>query len=664
MRLCAVQVRRRPADDRVTATSRSVPLGTRALNSRRCVRHTGTEHMRTTTLTLRILLAMGMLAAAALPTYAEPASTASVADTRFGIAEGFRNPAVMADIGAGWERLILPWDQIQPSRPGDFSKLGQTLTRQQIQNELNRGTHVAGLFQFTPDWAATNPAEGNRSVPKNLGLAFDDPNNYFGQYVYHTAKFYAGQIDQWIIWNEPEFKPGDPGAGGSYTWLGSDEEFAQLMKVGYQAAKTANPNATVSFPGTSYWIDANSNRPQYYDRVLAVLARDPNAAANNYYHDVVSLNLYRAPDDVYRVHGVFKSIQSKYGIDKPVWLTETNAMPSDDRAIPCADQHGNEAIKTTMDQQAAYAIQSLALAAAAGYGKIEFYQMVDANPCAEPAVWGVTRDDGSRRPVADALRVAINNFAGYTSAKFAPLSREMAGWSAWPDDPSSLVPNWQVYQVAFDRPGNQRVSALWNGDGTALRVRVKKNGSSAQVIDRSGRSQTLQEQQGYWVVELPAATAYFKLNEQIKDPEGYHFIGGDPLLIVEEGVAPSTAVAAPALGDPGSVARDFKVFVNPEHGQTVGGGQAAEFFVSTRGYEGFGEPISFSIQQWSSQRFPDAKDGSTLPLGLSVAPNTKPGDTATLHFETAGADPGIYYMTVQAAGGGVSHAFELALVLT
>jgi hypothetical protein len=609
------------------------------------------------------LFAMATLAGTSLPAFAAPANVGPVADTRFGVAEGFRNPGVMADIGAGWERLILPWDQIQPDKPGDFSKLGQTLTRGQIQTELNRGTKVAGLFQFTPGWAANNPENGSRSVPKNLSLAFDDPNNYFGQYVFHTAKFYVGQIDQWIMWNEPEFQPGDAGAGGSFTWLGSDEEFAQLMKVGYLAVKKANPNAIVSFPGTSYWVDVNSNRTLFYDRILRILAQDPNAAANNFYHDAVALNLYRAPDDVYRVYGVFKNIQKSYGIDKQIWLTETNAMPSDDTAIPCADKHNNEAIKTTMDQQAAYAIQSLALAAAAGYSKIEFYQMVDANPCAEPALWGLTRDDGTRRPVSDALKVAMNNFSGYTSAQFVPLTRETAAWSAWPGDANSLVPNWQVYQVALDKPGNQRVTALWNGDGNNLRVRVRKNGSSAQLVDRLGNTQVLQENQGSWVIDLPAATAYFRVSDSIRDPEGYHFIGGDPLLIVEEGVNPSTPVLAPALGEAGSVAREFKVFVSPEAGQTVGRGQAAEFFVSTRGYEGFADQISFNVMQWSTQRFPDAKDGSSLPLGASLPSGVKPGETATLHFETAGADPGIYFMRVDATGGGVTKTFDLALVV-
>ena len=609
------------------------------------------------------LFALAIAFTAVLPGSAEPAGAGPVGDTRFGVAEGFRNPGVMADIGAGWERLILPWDQIQPDKAGDFGHLGQTLTRAQIQTELDRGTKIAGLFQFTPEWAAANPGDGKRSVPKNLQLAFDDPNNYFGQYVFQTTKHYAGQIDQWIIWNEPEFRPDDPGAGGSYTWLGSDAEFAQLMKVGYLAAKKANPSAVVSFPGTSYWVDINSNRPLFYERVLAILAQDPGAAANNFYHDVVSLNLYRAPDDVYRVHGVFKKIQSRYGIDKPLWLTETNAMPSDDSSIPCAEKHSTEAIKTTMDQQAAYAIQAEALAAAAGYNKIEFYQMVDSNTCVEPAVWGVTRDDGSRRPVSAALKVADNNFSGYTNARFVPLSRETSAWSAWPDDPNSLVPNWQVYQVAFDKPGGQRVTVLWNGDGSPLRARIPKNGASAQLVDRLGNVQPLQANQGWWVVDLPAASAYFKVNDQIKDPEGYHFIGGDPLLILESGVDANATVVAPRLGDPGSVAKEFKVFVTPEAGQTVRSGEAAEFFADTRGYEGFSDPIAFSIVQWSTQRFPDPKDGGTLPLAATVPSGVKPGNTATLHFETAGADPGIYYITVRADAGSVSKTFDLALVL-
>jgi hypothetical protein len=165
------------------------------------------------------------------------------------------------------------------------------------------------------------------------------------------------------------------------------------------------------------------------------------------------------------------------------------------------------------------------------------------------------------------------------------------------------------------------------------------------------------------VVDLPAATAYFKLNDQIKDPEGYHFIGGDPLLIVEDGVDPNAPVAAPGLGDPASAVREFRATLSPADGQTIAQGGSADFFISTRGYEGFNDPISLSVVQWSSQRFPDPKDPTTLPLQVTLPGSIAPGETGTVHIDTPGADPGIYYVTLQATAGGMARTVDLALVL-
>ncbi len=577
-------------------------------------------------------------------------------DQRLGIAEGFRDPAAMADIQAGWERLVLAWDEVQPDGQDDFSHLGSTISDSQLQSELDRGEHIVGLFEFTPDWAQADPTAGKRSPPRNLDLPIDDPNNYWARFVSETARRYAGRIDDWVLWNEPEFHPGDPGAGGSYTWLGTDQQFAQLLRVGYLAIKAANPNAHVSFPGTSYWVDAQNNRPQFYDRILSILAQDPTASANNFYHDAVSLNLYRAPDDIYRVYSIFKGIQQQHGIDKPVWLTETNAMPTDDSAVSCP--HADSPIQTTMDQQADYAVQAFAMAAAAGYQRYEFYQMVDQDPCNQPAVWGITRDDGSRRPVANALKTAVTTFSGYTAAHFAPFVRETQDWSAWPDDPTSLVPNWEVYLVAFDKPGNVRVTALWNGDGSELRVRIQKNGTSAVLLDRNGNQHPLQDSQGWWLVDLAGATAHYP-----DDPAGYYFIGGEPRLLVEQGVSPDAPVVAPALGDPGSVPREFRLYLNPQDGQTVSSGEPADFFVNVRGEEGFADPVSFTLDHWSTQRFPQPQDPATLPVQVSLPAPVVPGQTGMVHVETSGAGPGIYFLDLVGTGGGLTKDVQLALVV-
>jgi hypothetical protein len=466
-------------------------------------------------------------------------------DPRFGIAEGFRDPAVMADIGAGWERVVLSWADIQPDGPNDFSWLGRTLPPAALAGELNRGVKMAGLLQFTPTWAAANLADPGRSVPKNLDLPDDDPNNYWGRFVYEIVRYYTGQIDEWIIWNEPEFQQNDAAGQGSYTWLGTDAQFARLMEVAYLAAKRANPNAIVAFPGTSYWVDQNSGRPQFYERFLQIESTNPEAAQHHLFHDAVPLNLYRAPDDLVRVHQDFADIQTRFGVtDTPIWLLELNAMPTDDSTIPCADVHARNPIQTTQVQQAAYAVQALALASAVGYPRIGFYQMVDDNPCVQSAVWGITRDDGTRRPVANALHTAIHAFSGYLQADFEPLSRAQARWSAWPTDSNSFTPNWQVYEVAFDLPGNRRATVLWNGDGTPLRARIPRLAQQARLVDVQGNDLPQPAMVGQdWAVDLPAATAHFS-----GDPDGYYFIGGEPRLLFEDNVPTGSPVVAPRLG--------------------------------------------------------------------------------------------------------------------
>jgi hypothetical protein len=461
-------------------------------------------------------------------------------DPRFGIAEGFRRPERMAETRAGWDRVVLSWPDIQPDGPDDFRWLGRTIPPAALAAELERGMTVAGLLQFTPRWAATDPNAGFRSPPANLDRPFDDPANYWGRFVYETVKFYAGRIDEWIVWNEPEFRPNDPGAGQSYTWLGTDEQFVRLLGVAYRAAKRGNPRAVVSFPGTSYWVEEQSTprREQFYERCLRLLAADAEAAANGHYHDAVSLNLYRAPDDLVRVGQVFRAIQGRHGLDKPLWLLELNAMPTNDAQVPCAERFAGSPIKTTMDQQAAYAIQALALAAGAGYQRMCFYKMVDGDPCSEPALWGLTRDDGSRRPVATSLGLAIRSFSGFRAARFLPTTRAGRAWAAWPNDPTSYVPNWQVYTVVFDLPDDRRLTVLWNGDGVTRRASVARAGQATGLRDRDGRELELGTSGDGWRVTLPPATAHFP-----QDPAGYYFIGGDPVLLEETGVAPSAGAA-------------------------------------------------------------------------------------------------------------------------
>jgi hypothetical protein len=305
--------------------------------------------------------------------------------------------------------------------------------------------------------------------------------------------------------------------------------------------------------------------------------------------------------------------------------------------------------------------------------------MVDGSTCTEPAVWGVTRNDGSRRPVADALKTAVQWMSGYTSATFTPRARATEAWPAWPHDPTSYTPNWQTYLVSLDKPGNQHVTVLWNGDAQPQTVQVPRTGTTARLVDRRGTVRPVQDNQGAWMVDLPAATAHFAT-----DPAGYDFIGGDPLLLVEDtgasaavSTAPSvvqpTSTPAPVVGvgqigapTPGLNAdanADLRIKPTLGNGQTVRAGQPVEFLL-TAPAAGVTQPFALAVQQWHTDSATDPKDARSLPLRVSAPTTLRPGDTETLHVETAGAAPGTYYVTIAASSGSTNRTADLILTLT
>jgi hypothetical protein len=188
---------------------------------------------------------------------------------------------------------------------------------------------------------------------------------------------------------------------------------------------------------------------------------------------------------------------------------------------------------------------------------------------------------------------------------------------------------------------------------------------------------------GFWRVDLAGATARYP-----EDPPGYYFIGGDPLLLIEDGVNPAAPVIPPVLGcgqtgpvttapaptgpvtteptTPVEIPVDssaaFVIAVDPE-GQTVQLGDAAQFFITSRTTAAFNGPLTFRVVQWSTQRFPQPRDASTLPLQVTLPQGVRVGQTATIHIETSGGDPGIYYLQIEVLGGGSRQLADLALVL-
>ncbi len=471
---------------------------------------------------LRVLLAALVLAA--VPVGSASADDWYRAEPLLGVVDAGRARAAARDAGASWDRVVFLWREIQPNGPDDWF-VESYVDRYGLRKTLEGDLPVVAVVQATPDWAAGIQADHSGGVPTGLDYVVSDPKNFFGRFMLRLVRYYHDRISGWIVWNEPDFRPGDSGTW--WSWTGNTKDFFSLVRTGYRAVKEADSDAPVIFAATSYFVDAVNRRDLFLSRVLQEASKDPAAKQNGYYFDAIAVNLYCSLDAIYRVPGLFRDVLAGYGLSKPLWLTETNCPPYNDVTAPMAPQ-----FHVTTSEQAAYAIQAVAMARAAGYQRIGWYGMVDHDPRnGIPDRWGLVRPDGSARPALAALGTAARYLGSPDQrARFAPQGESADGWKTW--------------RVVVDDPANRRrVQVLWRGASGPSSARVQATGSTAYLVDVLGRTSGVARSGAAWQVPLPPPRV-----PQSFDPPGYPVLG-DPVMLVESDLPmPRDWDPLPALG--------------------------------------------------------------------------------------------------------------------
>lgn len=285
----------------------------------------------------------------------------------FGIVEGFWLPELTCELGVGWERIIFDWSQHQPTGPEDWHTLNVDDRWLKAANACNRD--VVALFKNTPAWATDGtPGPG---VPRGLDLPVDDPGNLWANFIRRSAAYYASRgVNHFIIWNEPDISREIYG----FEYEGGLEDYFQLLKVGYLAAREGNPAAVIHMAGTTYWHDVNEGQRLYMDRLLERITQDSDAAEHDYYFDVFSLHIYFRTDTVYDIVHETRMLLDSYGLqDKRIWMNETNAAPTDDPQWPVV----RPVYQLDLGQQAAFLMQAAGLGLAAGAERIAVYKLYD-----------------------------------------------------------------------------------------------------------------------------------------------------------------------------------------------------------------------------------------------------------------------------------------------
>ena len=438
------------------------------------------------------------------PRAAAGASQPPTPDPRFGIVESYVNSRAATEAGAGYTRIILRWDVVQPDGPLDWKPAN--VPDPLIASELAAGRQVVGLLIGTPAWAAVDPSQGARSVPKM---------EYWAAFVRGMAQQYRGRITHWVIWNEPDVWALDnPGS----TWAGTEADYFDLLKTAYLAIKSVDPTLSVNMAGLTYFWDWSHGRRQYLDRLLDVVAADPTAAAHNFYFDAVTYHLYYKPLQAPAVIADVQGILQRHGIQgKQIWINETNAPPSDDaQEMPWSAPR----YAISLQEQAAFVIQEFALAFAAGASRVEFYKLrnsADHPESIEP--YGLLRADDSRRPAFAAYQAVTTYLGGFRSARLEQMG--------------------EVYAVTFDR-GGQTTTVIWTIGREAQQVRVKAIAAQANLVDEAGHATLLPASEGSYSIQLPGATC-----TQVSEC----LVGGAPRMLVEAG-GPAGRAALMALEPP------------------------------------------------------------------------------------------------------------------
>jgi hypothetical protein len=428
-------------------------------------------------------------------------------DPRFGVVEAFWDTAAAIEAGVAWERILFQWSQLQPNGPDDWNTLhvpDEWLSWAQAQ-----GREVVGLVKNTPHWATDVDPPLEASVPRGLDLPLDDPANTWAAFVRRVATFYGARgVHRWIIWNEPDIPPGVYGQ----EWAGSAEEYYRLLKVAYLVIKEVDPEARVHLAGLTFWHDRGWLR-----RFLAIATADPDGPAHGYFFDVVSLHIYFQTDTVDYIVNEARAALAAYGLNKPVWINETNASPDVDPEWPLVRPRW----RVDLREQASFILQAYALGLAAGTERMGVYKFIDVAlpPGGEP--FGLLRPDHSRRPAYAAFRLVTQFYAGTRSAR---ISRQ---------------PLWT--QVALDQ-GGRTTRVLWARTTAPVTLTLPALTAQATLVDQEGNAQTLTSQNGAYVLTLPGA--------RCADEVAGCIIGGPTVLLIEEAppgdlAAPSTDIATP-----------------------------------------------------------------------------------------------------------------------
>jgi hypothetical protein len=371
-----------------------------------------------------------------------------------------------------------------------------------VANDTAHGLDTEGILIGTPGWAVSPGQTPGNGLPKGLGRPITDPANVWADYVRQTVRHYAGQVAFWEIWNEPDLK---------YFWTSSPSAYYQLLKVSYTVIKSVDPTAKVVLAGLVV-PDLN-----FLSAVLDAAKSDDTSRAAHGYFDIAAWHAYGAAKQVYPNLIQMRAILTNHGFGRaPIWVTEAG--------FPASNPNGES-------RQAAYVLQSIAYAFAAGADRVFVYRASDDTT---PKTWGMISADGTPRLAYTSFSVAAQYLSHVQSATYDPTA--------------------DAERFVFYTPQN-RISLIWNHGTADHSISLSAGQRTARLVDWQGNITSLAAARGQFHFTVAGAP----YNQGI-DPAG-SVVGGPPSMILESNTRPGN-LGAPAYIPPVAGAHRQLVVLN------------------------------------------------------------------------------------------------------
>jgi polysaccharide biosynthesis protein PslG len=287
--------------------------------------------------------------------------------------------------GMGWARVDMVWSNVEGT-PGayDWSLYDAIVAAAQAHD-----VQLMPILEATPAWATSGPAI--TGVPQTAAWT---------AFCTQAAARYAGSIEYWEIWNEPNL---------TQFWAGTRQQYIdELLIPGAAAIHAANPNAKVGGPALSHLGSAD-----WYDWLNDVLMEAGGSLdfVTHHVYDTSGSAAVTAKLNGTTVFGgdpslwglvspsVREVLENAHWFGKPFWLTESGWQ-----SAPIGEA-----------RQATYYGGLLGdwftgLLGQSWMNKVFFYEMED--PPGGASTWGILNADGSPKAAYGAYESFIASRGG------------------------------------------------------------------------------------------------------------------------------------------------------------------------------------------------------------------------------------------------------------